>query len=81
MILLLLLEGHGALYHSQSPEAYFCHTPVTITTITIITPTIIITTTTTKIKGLRVVIPSCPSDAKGYNNNNNNNNNSNNNNN
>ena len=19
--------GHGALYHSQSPEAYFCHTP------------------------------------------------------
>ena len=34
--------GHGALYHSQSPEAYFCHTP-----------------------GLRVVIPSCPSDAKG----------------
>ena len=34
--------GHGALYHSQSPEAYFCHTP-----------------------GLKVVIPSCPSDAKG----------------
>ena len=34
--------GHGGLYHSQSPEAYFCHTP-----------------------GLRVVIPSCPSDAKG----------------
>ena len=19
--------GHGGLYHSQSPEAYFCHTP------------------------------------------------------
>eukprot|EP01033_Poteriospumella_lacustris_P006553 gene6554-4724_t len=34
--------GHGALYHSQSPEAYFCHTP-----------------------GLVVVMPSCPSDAKG----------------
>ena len=34
--------GHGALYHSQSPEAYFCHTP-----------------------GLKVVIPSTPSDAKG----------------
>lgn len=34
--------GHGALYHSQSPEAYFCHTP-----------------------GLKVVSPSCPSDAKG----------------
>lgn len=34
--------GHGALYHSQSPEAYFCHTP-----------------------GLKVVIPSCPADAKG----------------
>ena len=34
--------GHGALYHSQSPEAYFCHTP-----------------------GLRVVVPSTPSDAKG----------------
>jgi len=34
--------GHGALYHSQSPEAYFCHTP-----------------------GLRVVMPSTPSDAKG----------------
>jgi len=34
--------GHGALYHSQSPEAYFCHTP-----------------------GLKVVVPSCPSDAKG----------------
>jgi len=34
--------GHGGLYHSQSPEAYFCHTP-----------------------GLRVVMPSCPSDAKG----------------
>jgi hypothetical protein len=34
--------GHGGLYHSQSPEAYFTHTP-----------------------GLKVVIPSCPSDAKG----------------
>ena len=34
--------GHGALYHSQSPEAYFTHTP-----------------------GLKVVIPSTPSDAKG----------------
>lgn len=34
--------GHGALYHSQSPEAYFCHTP-----------------------GLRVIVPSTPSDAKG----------------
>ena len=34
--------GHGALYHSQSPEAYFCHTP-----------------------GLRVIVPSSPSDAKG----------------
>ena len=34
--------GHGGLYHSQSPEAYFCHTP-----------------------GLKVVMPSCPSDAKG----------------
>lgn len=32
----------GGLYHSQSPEAYFCHTP-----------------------GLKVVIPSTPSDAKG----------------
>jgi 2-oxoisovalerate dehydrogenase E1 component beta subunit len=32
----------GGLYHSQSPEAYFCHTA-----------------------GLRVVIPSTPSDAKG----------------
>jgi 2-oxoisovalerate dehydrogenase E1 component beta subunit len=32
----------GGLYHSQSPEAYFCHTT-----------------------GLRVVIPSTPSDAKG----------------
>lgn len=34
--------GHGGLYHSQSPEAYFCHTP-----------------------GLKVVMPSTPSDAKG----------------
>ena len=34
--------GHGALYHSQSPEAYFAHTP-----------------------GLKVVMPSSPSDAKG----------------
>ena len=34
--------GHGALYHSQSPEAYFTHTP-----------------------GLKVVVPSTPSDAKG----------------
>ena len=34
--------GHGALYHSQSPEAYFAHTP-----------------------GLKVVMPSTPSDAKG----------------
>lgn len=34
--------GHGALYHSQSPEAYFTHTP-----------------------GLKVVMPSTPSDAKG----------------
>jgi len=32
----------GGLYHSQSPEAYFCHTA-----------------------GLKVVIPSTPSDAKG----------------
>ena len=32
----------GGLYHSQSPEAYFCHTA-----------------------GLRVVIPSTPTDAKG----------------
>src|SRR5207247_747977 len=32
----------GGLYHSQSPEAYFCHTT-----------------------GLKVVIPSTPSDAKG----------------
>src|SRR5512145_1369268 len=32
----------GGLYHSQSPEAYFCHT-----------------------SGLKVVIPSTPSDAKG----------------
>lgn len=34
--------GHGALYHSQSPEAYFAHTP-----------------------GLKVVIPSTPTQAKG----------------
>jgi len=34
--------GHGGLYHSQSPEAYFTHTP-----------------------GLKVVMPSTPSDAKG----------------
>lgn len=34
--------GHGALYHSQSPEAFFTHVP-----------------------GLKVVIPSTPSDAKG----------------
>ncbi|CAM9577920.1 unnamed protein product, partial [Ectocarpus fasciculatus] len=34
--------GHGAMYHSQSPEAYFTHTP-----------------------GLKVVVPSTPSDAKG----------------
>lgn len=25
--------GHGALYHSQSPEAYFAHTPGLITVI------------------------------------------------
>ena len=24
---IIKLTGHGALYHSQSPEAYFCHTP------------------------------------------------------
>eukprot|EP00604_Paraphysomonas_vestita_P001808 CAMPEP_0174821302 /NCGR_PEP_ID=MMETSP1107-20130205/6324_1 /TAXON_ID=36770 /ORGANISM="Paraphysomonas vestita, Strain GFlagA" /LENGTH=321 /DNA_ID=CAMNT_0016038167 /DNA_START=149 /DNA_END=1114 /DNA_ORIENTATION=- len=34
--------GHGGLYHSQSPEAYFAHTP-----------------------GLKVVMPSSPSEAKG----------------
>jgi 2-oxoisovalerate dehydrogenase E1 component beta subunit len=34
--------GHGGLYHSQSPEAYFAHTP-----------------------GLKVVMPSTPSEAKG----------------
>jgi len=34
--------GHGGLYHSQSPEAYF-----------------------TQVPGLKVVIPSTPSDAKG----------------
>jgi len=34
--------GHGGHYHSQSPEAYFCHTP-----------------------GLKVVVPSTPSEAKG----------------
>ena len=34
--------GHGALYHSQSPEAYF-----------------------TQVPGLKVVMPSTPSDAKG----------------
>jgi 2-oxoisovalerate dehydrogenase E1 component beta subunit len=34
--------GHGALYHSQSPEAYFAHCP-----------------------GLKVVIPSTPSETKG----------------
>jgi len=34
--------GHGGHYHSQSPEAYFCHTP-----------------------GLKVVIPSTPTQAKG----------------
>ena len=32
----------GALYHSQSPEAFYCHVP-----------------------GLKVVLPSTPSDAKG----------------
>lgn len=34
--------GHGGLYHSQSPEAFFCHIP-----------------------GIKVVMPSCPFDAKG----------------
>ena len=34
--------GHGGLYHSQSPEAYFAHTP-----------------------GIKIVMPSNPSDAKG----------------
>eukprot|EP00759_Apiculatamorpha_spiralis_P006600 PhF_6_TR13884/c0_g1_i2/m.22296/K00167/BCKDHB, bkdA2; 2-oxoisovalerate dehydrogenase E1 component beta subunit len=34
--------GHGGLYHSQTPEAYFAHTP-----------------------GIKVVMPSTPTDAKG----------------
>jgi len=34
--------GHGGHYHSQSPEAYFCHVP-----------------------GIKVVMPSTPSEAKG----------------
>lgn len=36
--------GHGALYHSQSPEAYFAHTPglrVVVNTLVIIKYTIL----------------------------------------